>query len=54
MFKLKLKDGENSLTPEQDELIEFAESKGWKTKMWDAPIELEAHTRQVAKKELGK
>ena len=53
-FKLKLKDGENSLTPEQDELIEFAESKGWKTKMWDAPIELEAHTRQVAKKELGK
>jgi hypothetical protein len=53
-FKLKLLRGENSLSPEQQELIEFAESKGWKTKMWDAPIELEAYTRQVAKKELGK
>jgi len=53
-FKLKLLRGENSLSPEQEELIEFAESKGWKTKMWDAPIELEAYTRQVAKKELGK
>ncbi len=53
-FKLKLLRGENSLTPEQQELIEFAESKGWKVKMWDAPIELEAYTREVAKKELGK
>ena len=53
-FKLKLKDGENSLTPEQDELIVFAKSQGWKVKMWDAPIELEAYTREVAKKELGK
>ena len=54
-FKLKLdKDGENSLTPEQDELMEFAKSKGWKVKMWDAPIELEIYTREVAKKELGK
>ena len=54
-FKLKLdKDGENSLTPEQQELMEFAESKGWKVKMWDAPIELEVYTREVAKKELGK
>ena len=53
-FKLKLLDGKNSLTPEQDELIEFAKSQGWKTKMWDAPIELEIYTREVAKKELGK
>ena len=53
-FKLKLKDGENSLTSEQDELIVFAKSQGWKVKMWDAPIELEAYTREVAKKELGK
>ena len=53
-FKLKLLRGENSLSQEQEELIEFAESKGWKTKMWDAPIEVESYTRQVAKKELGK
>ena len=53
-FKLKLLDGENSLTPEQDELMEFAKSKGWKVKMWDAPIELEIYTREVAKKELEK
>ena len=53
-FKLKLKDGKNSLTPEQDELMEFAKSQGWKVKMWDAPIELEIYTREVAKKELGK
>ena len=48
-FKLKLLDGENSLTPEQQELMEFAKSQGWKVKMWDAPIELEIYTRQVAK-----
>ena len=54
-FKLKLdKDGENSLIPEQNELIEFAKSQGWKTKMWNAAIELEIYTREVAKKELGK
>ena len=53
-FKLKLLDGENSLTPEQDELMQFAKSQGWKVKMWDAPIELEVYTREVAKKELGK
>jgi len=53
-FKLKLLDGENSLTPEQVELMEFAKSQGWKVKMWDAPIELEVYTREVAKKELGK
>jgi hypothetical protein len=38
----------------QQKLIEFAESKGWSTKIWDAAIELEAYTRAVAKKELGK
>ena len=53
-FKLKLKDGENSLTPEQDDLMAFAKSQGWKVKMWDAPIELEVYTREVAKKELCK
>jgi len=55
LFRLKLdKNGENSLTPEQDELMEFAKSQGWKVKMWDAPIELEIYTREVAKKELDK
>jgi len=39
---------------DQEELIEFAKSKGWSIKMWDAAIELEAYTRKVAKKELGK
>ena len=53
-FKLKLKDGDNSLIPIQNEMMEFAKSQGWKVKMWDAPIELEAYTREVAKKELGK
>ena len=57
-FKLKLKiaqtEKEASLYPEHQELIEFAKSQGWKVKMWDAPIELEFHTREVAKKELGK
>jgi hypothetical protein len=53
-FQLKLLRGENSLSPEQQELIEFAESEGWSTKIWDAAIELEAYTRAVAKKELGK
>ena len=53
-FKLKLLRGENSLSPEQQELIEFATDQGWSIKMWDAAIELEAYTRAVAKKELGK
>ena len=57
-FKLKLKiaqtEKEASLYPEHQELIEFAKSQGWKVKMWDAPIELEIYTREVAKKELGK
>ena len=57
-FKLKLKiaqtEKEASLYPEHQELMEFAKSKGWSVKMWDAPIELEIYTREVAKKELGK
>ena len=57
-FKLPLKiaqpEKDHSLYPEQQELIEFAESKGWSTKIWDAAIDLEAYTRTVAKKELGK
>jgi esterase/lipase len=57
-FKLPLKiaqpEKDHSLYPEQQELIEFAESKGWSIKIWDAAIELEAYTRAVAKKELGK
>jgi hypothetical protein len=57
-FKLSLKiaqpEKDHSLYPEQEELIAFAESKGWSIKMWDAAIELEAYTRAVAKKELGK
>tara|TARA_Y100001949_G_scaffold166648_1_gene163485 strand:+ start:152 stop:1024 length:873 start_codon:yes stop_codon:yes gene_type:complete len=43
----------DSLLPEQEELIAFAESEGWATKMWDATIDLEIYTREVAKKELG-
>jgi len=53
-FKLKLLRGKNSLSPEQEELIEFAESKGWSVKMWDSATELEIYTGQVAAKELGK
>jgi len=53
-FQLTLLRGKNSLSSEQEELMEFAVSKGWSTKMWDAAIELEAYTRTVAKKELGK
>ena len=36
---------------DQEELIEFAESKGWSIKIWDAAIELEAYTRNVVTKE---
>ena len=57
-FKLKLKiaqtEKEASLYPEHQELMEFAKSQGWKVKMWDAAIELEAYTREVARKELEK
>ena len=52
-FKITRAKNYEEVLPEQEELIEFAESKRWKIKMWDAPIELEAYTRQVAKKELG-
>ena len=47
-------DDQIEMSEKQQELIEFTESKGWSTKMWDAAIELEAYTREVAKKELGK
>jgi len=57
-FKLPLKiaqpEKDHSLYPEQQELIAFAKSQGWKVKMWDASIDLEIYTREVAKKELGK
>ncbi len=57
-FKLPLKvaqpEKDHSLYPEQEELIAFAKSKGWSTKIWDAAIDLEIYTREVAKKELGK
>ena len=57
-FKLPLKiaqtDDQIEMSEKQQKLIEFAESKGWSTKIWDAAIELEAYTRAVAKKELGK
>ena len=47
-------DDQIEMSEKQQELIEFTESKGWSTKMWDAAIDLEAYTRTVAKKELGK
>ena len=57
-FKLPISiaqtDDQIEMSEKQQELIAFAESKGWSTKIWDAAIELEAYTRQVAKKELGK
>jgi hypothetical protein len=53
-FKLKLLRGKNSLSPEQEELMEFSKSKGWKVKVWDSTTELEIYTGQVAAKELGK
>jgi hypothetical protein len=57
-FKLPISiaqtDDQIEMSEKQQELIAFAESKGWSTKIWDAAIELEAYTRTVAKKELGK
>jgi len=47
-------DDQIEMSEKQQELIEFTESKGWSTKMWDTAIDLEAYTRTVAKKELGK
>jgi len=43
-----------SLIPEQDDLIRFIDSKNWAYTRWDAPIELEIYTRDIANKELGK
>jgi len=55
LFRLKLdKDGENSLIPEQDDLIRFIDSKNWAYTRWDAAIELEIYTRDIANKELEK
>jgi len=59
MHLFKLPDpADNEPYPEenddQDELIEYAASKNWPTKIWDAAIELEIYTRDIAKKELGK
>ena len=55
LFKLpKRVTDESSEHDYQDELMEFAKSKGWPTKIWDAAIDLEIYTREVAKKELGK
>ena len=57
-FKLPISiaqtDDQIEMSEKQQELIAFAESKGWSTKIWDAAIDLEAYTRTVAKKELGK
>jgi len=47
-------DDQIEMSEKQQELIEFTESKGWSTKMWDVAIDLEAYTTKVAKKELGK
>ena len=47
-------DDQIEMSEKQQELIEFTESKGWSTKIWDAATDLEAYTRKVAKKELGK
>ena len=57
-FKLPLKiaqtDDQIEMSEKQQELMEFAKSKKWSIKMWDVDIDLEAYTREVAKKELGK
>ena len=37
-----------------DQATEYADSKNWPIKTWDASIELEAYTRQVVKKEIGR
>tara|TARA_B100000029_G_C17403707_1_gene898036 strand:+ start:79 stop:966 length:888 start_codon:yes stop_codon:yes gene_type:complete len=54
LFKLpKPATDEDSDHEYQAELIEFATSKKWPIKIWDAAIELEIYTREVAKKEIG-
>jgi hypothetical protein len=47
-------DDEIKMSEKQQELIDFAKSKGWSTKIWSDPTGLEAYTKEVAKKELGK
>jgi len=58
LFKLAMKlaqtPQQEAMVEEEKELLDFAKSKRWATKIWDAPIELEIYTRAVAKKELGK
>jgi hypothetical protein len=47
-------DDQIEMSEKQQELIEFAKSNGWSTKIWESDIELEIYIRKVAKKELGK
>ena len=47
-------DNEIEMSEKQQELMEFAKSKGWSTKMWSNPTDLETYTKEVAKKELEK
>ncbi|MDP7368522.1 MAG: hypothetical protein QGH83_14845 [Candidatus Pacebacteria bacterium] len=59
MHLFKLPDPDDTMpypeeNDEQDELIAYAASKGWPTKIWDAAIELEIYTRDIDQKELGK
>ena len=37
-----------------DQATEYADSKNWPIKTWDVSIELEAYTRQVVAKEIGR
>ena len=59
MHLFKLPDPDDTMpypeeNDDQDELIAYAASKGGPTKIWDAAIELEIYTRDIAQKELGK
>jgi predicted methyltransferase len=47
-------DDQIEMSEKQQELIEFAKSSGWSSKIWESDIELEIYIRGVAKKELGK
>jgi hypothetical protein len=47
-------DDQIEMSEKQQELIEFAKSNGWSTKIWESDIELEIYIRKVAKTELGK
>ena len=46
--------GFTNMDEKQQELIEFAKSSGWSSKIWESDTELEIYIRTVAKKELGK